>query len=234
MGSGLTFLNWTIIFLRGDITYTTISGKTMKVDIDPIQGSTAHNFGKDHVQSSSNLCQLDLGTEKSVVYVTPVHQDDFNYIAQYNCKKIVFDCQARNKELFARMATQVPGRRILDLLDHLAGQFGTNEAKQALLDCSKLFTNYYKIPPVSSEHFIITYDDIFEHLDQRIPDLFLFLGETVDQSRLLKWLSIYHTYRENNRNILTEFATPVAVANSVKLKILNEIIKWNNGLSPHK
>ena len=225
-GAGLTFLNWSIVFLRGDITYTTIDKlSTQIVDINPLQGSNAHNFRKDHIQSSNNLCQLVTGTEKSVIDVTPSNQEDFDYISQFECKKIVFDCGNRNKELFARMVTQMHCRKIPDLIDKLASKFGIDAAKQTLLDRSKIFTHYYTIPSASDEYFIISYDDIFENLDQQIVKLFLFLGETIDQSRFDKWLSIYKTYRDLNSNVLSEFTVGLSeVPYSVRLQVLKEIL----------
>jgi hypothetical protein len=234
-GSGLTFLNWTIVFLRGDLTYITLDNLSQVVDINPLQGSTAHNFRKDHIQSSSNLCQLAHGNEKSVVYVTPVNQEDFDYVAQFDCKKIVFDCGNRNKELFVRMVTQMPNRKIPDLIDSLAAKFGKNATQQVLLDSSKMFTHYYTIPESSSEYFVISYDDIFNHLDQRIVELFVFLGETIDQSRLTKWLDIYKTYQERNSDLLSKFSADSSdVSNSVKLQILKEVLQWKSGLFPSK
>jgi hypothetical protein len=224
-GSGLTFLNWSIVFLRGDITYTTIDQRsTQIVDINPLQGSTAHHFHKDHIQSSNNLCHLATGTEKSVIYVTPSNQKDFDYISQFKCKKIVFDCGNRNKELFVRMVTQMPCRKIPDLIDKLASKFGIDAAKQTLLDRSKMFTHYYTIPSAGDEYFIISYDDIFENLDQQIGKLFLFLGETIDQSSFDKWLSIYKTYQDLNSNLLSDFTVGLSeVPYSVRLQVFKEI-----------
>lgn len=232
-GAGLTFLNWSIIFLRGDITYTTIDKlSTQMVDINPLRGSTAHNFRKDHIQSSNNLCRLTTGTEKSVIYVTLTSQEDFDYISQFKCKKIVFDCGSRNKELFVRMLAQVPCKKISDLVDKLESKFGIDAAKQTLLDNSKMFTHYYTIPATGDEYFIISYDDIFENLDQQISKLFLFLGETIDQSRFDKWLTIYKTYRDLNSNALPEFSVGLSdVPYSVRLQVLKEILQWKNGSS---
>ena len=225
-GSGLTFLNWSIVFLRGDITYTTIDKlSTQMVDINPLQGSTAHNFFKDHIQSSNNLCQLATGTEKSVIYVTPSDQKDFDYISQFKCKKIVFDCGDRNKELFVRMVTQMPCRKIPDLIDSLAFKFGRDAVKQTLLDSSKMFTHYYTIPTVSNEYFVISYDDIFQNLDQQIVKLFLFLEKTIDRSRFDAWLTIYKTYRDLNSNMLAKFMVDLSdIPYSVRLRVLKEIL----------
>lgn len=235
-GTGLTFLNWSIVFLRGDLTYTTLDNLSQVVDINPLQGSTAHNFRKDHIhrkdnmQSSNNLCRLSEGTEKSVIYVTPSDQQDFDYIAKFACKKIVFDCKDRNKELFVRMVTHMRCRKIPNLIDTLTAKYGENAARQTLLDSSKMFTSYYSIPSNNHEYFTISYDDIFENLDQRIFDLFLFLGETIDQSRIQKWLSIYQTYRLKNSDMLSNFSVDSTdVPNSVKIQVLKEILQWKNG-----
>lgn len=229
-GAGLTFLNWSIVFLRGDLTYTTIDNLSQEVDINPLLGSTAHKFQKDHIQSSNNLCLLSKGTEKSVIYVTPTNQQDFDYIAQFPCKKVVFNCKHRNKELFVRMVTQMPGKTIPDLIDRLTAKFGEDAAKQTLLDSSKMFTNYYSIPANSHEYFAISYDDIFENLDKKIVELFSFLNETVDQSRFPRWLDIYQTYRQKNSNILSGFVNSVDISNSTKIQVLKEILQWKNGL----
>lgn len=234
-GSGLTFLNWTIVFLRGDTTYTNLDNKCLLVNTDPLQGPTAHGFSKDHIQSSNNLPLLKNGTKKSVVYVTPTHQDDFDYVATINCKKIVFSCQSRSKDLVARMATLVPNDPVLDLLDYLRTKFGQAQAKHGLLECSKFITNYYKIPTPSNEYFIINYEDVFENLDARIHDIFLFLEEKIDLTRLAIWQKIYDVYRERNSTVLTSFSPQgVDIDTKVNPQILKEIFRWKNGLCPRK
>jgi hypothetical protein len=230
-GAGLTFLNWSIVFLRGDLTYTTLDNLSQAVDINPLLGSTAHNFQKDHIQSSNNLCRLSDGTKKSVIYVTPSDQQEFDYITQFPCKKIVFDCKDRTKELLVRMITHVPSKKIPDLINSLTAKYGEDAAKQTLLDSSKMFTSYYSIPANDHEYFAISYDDIFENLDQRIFELFLFLDETIDQSRLAKWLDIYQIYREQNSDMLSNFSVAANnVSSSIKIKVLKEILQWKNGL----
>lgn len=234
-GSGLTFLNWSIVFLRGDTTYTNIDNISTQVNDNPLLGLTAHGFCKDHIYSSNNLCRLKEGTKKSVVYITLTCQDDFNYIAMLNCKKIVFSCQGRGRDLLARMATLVPGNAVPDLLDHLSIQFGHEQAKATLLSCNKLFTDYYSVPQPSDEYFVINYEDMFENLNKRIEDMFLFLGESIDPARWSTWLDIYAVYRERNANILTDFAPQtVDVSSTVQLQILKEILKWKSGSSLRK
>jgi hypothetical protein len=88
-----------------------------------------------------------------------------------------------------------------------------------------MFTHYYTIPVASDEYFIISYDDIFENLDQQIVKLFLFLGETIDQSRFNKWLPIYKTYQDLNSNALPKFTVGLSdVPYSVRLQVLKEIL----------
>lgn len=226
-GSGLTFLNWTIIFLRGDITYTTLNNVSIPVDINPLTGPIAHGFARDHIYASSNLSRLKLGSEKSVIYITVTHQDDLNHIAQHNCKKIVFNCQEKSKELFARMVKCVPNTSVFKLVNELSNKFGKDQTKTVLLECSDLFTHYYSIPEPSEEYFVITYSDIFNNLDQKISEMFLFLDIPIDQGRFAAWLKIYNQYQERNKCMLEEFKpAPTQISNFTKLQIIKEVIKW--------
>jgi len=233
-GCGFTFLNWSIVYLRGDVSYTTINNTTVPVDINPLNGLIAHKFDKDHIHYSSNLYQLNLGNEQSVIYVTPANQDEFNRISQFNCKRIVFDCQGRSKDHFARILTCIPSEKLTELLESLSQTFGRDTAKQVMLDSSKWFTNYYSIPE-NQDLYVITYDDIFTNLDQRIHQLFVFLGLSINKDRFSSWADIYNTYRLRNQNLLTNFLpNHIDVARDVKLKIIREILLWRNGLFPHK
>ncbi len=227
-GSGLTFLNWTILFLKGCTTYTTLDKKVVDVDINPLKDRTAHKFSRDHLQASVNLSQIELASNDSVIYCTPSHQQDFDYLAKYNCKKIVFNCQDKHKELFARMITCMPDSRLPNFLNSLAGKFGMDESKQVLLDHSKIFTNYYTVPNSSNEYWLIGYDDIFSKLDTKLDSLFLFLGFTIDKQRLAQWTKIYEDYKSRNKNILEEFAPNYGfnVPATVKNQIIKELIKW--------
>jgi len=233
-GSGLTFLNWSIVFLRGDTIYQKINGTSTNVDINPLIGSIAHNFSRDHLQTPNNLCQIELGNEKSVIYITPTHQRDFDYLKKFNCKKIVFDCENRHKELFARLVTCVPDSKFLKLINSLQLNFGADETKQTLLECSKIFTNYYTIPENSDEYFRLSYNDIFFNLDTKIASVFLFLNCEISPDRMHKWLEIYKIYKEKNSKILNDFEPPyLAVPNKIKLQIVKELIAWKNGSYPH-
>lgn len=227
-GTGLTFLNWTILFLKGCTTYTTLDKKVVEVDINPLKDRTAHKFSRDHLQTSVNLSQIELASDDSVIYCTPTHQQDFDYVAKYNCKKIVFNCQDKHKELFARMMICMPDSRLPNFLNSLAARFGMDESKQVLLDHSKIFTNYYTVPNNSNTYWLISYDDIFCNLDKKINDLFVFLGFTIDEQRRTRWINIYNDYKNRNKNILEEFAPNygINVSSTVKNQIIKELIKW--------
>lgn len=229
-GSGLTFLNWSIVFLRGDNNYQRLNGSLVEVDIDPLNGLIAHKFFKDHVQTSSDLHKLNLGHSQTIIYVTPCHQEDFDYATKFSCKKIVFDCKDRQKDLLARMITCVPQKVFDPLIEKLSNKFGSEQATQMLLECSSMFTSYYSIPQPSEEYFVISYDDIFLNLDCKIKDVFEFLKYDIDQDRWNKWLNIYTTYKQNNMSILSNFETKyVDIPSSIKMQMLTEIIKWRNG-----
>ena len=69
-GSGLTFLNWSIIYLRGDNSYTLLNGQSIEVVDNPVlETRTAHGMIKDHISSTVDLLMLDLANTQSVVYV---------------------------------------------------------------------------------------------------------------------------------------------------------------------
>ena len=76
-GSGLTFLNWSIIYLRGDNSYTFLNKEVGDVTNNPLlTNRTAHGQKKDHIQSTADLKKLHLATDQSVVYIVPSQQSD--------------------------------------------------------------------------------------------------------------------------------------------------------------
>lgn len=229
-GSGFTFLCWSICFLRGDLNYRTLNGEEWPVTCNPLDGETAHKFTKDHIQCVDDHGKLFLASDKSVIFFVPSHQKDFEFINQFRCKKILFDCQNHNKEFFARMHNTVPDCLSLYLLQNLSQRYDTDIIKQVLLESNHFFTKYYQIPDPSHEYYIINFEQMFQNLDTVIFDIFEFLDLKIDQNRWSHWQNIYTTYRQQNQNHLTQFLNKsVLVDSTTKAKILKEIIDWKNG-----
>jgi hypothetical protein len=229
-GSGFTFLCWTICFLRGDVSYRTLDNVEFPMIWNPLQGETAHNFSKDHIICVDDYHKLFSSNDQSVIYFVPNHQKDFEFINQFRCKKILFDCQNYGKEFFARMHNTVPNRSYSSFLQILSKQYDIDIIKQVLLESNHFFTKYYHVPEPSDEYYIINFEQMFNNLDTTIIDIFAFLQLTIDQNRFDHWKDIYANYREKNLNHLKEFLSiPVTADSSIKIEILKEILKWRNG-----
>jgi hypothetical protein len=229
-GCGFTFLCWSICFLRGDHDYQTLNNVKFPMIYNPLKGNIAHKFIKDHIQCVDDYHKLFFATDQSVIYFVPSHQKDFEFINQFGCKKILFDCREHNKEFFARMHNTVPECSYSSLLQSLSKQYDIDIIKQVLLESNHFFTKYYHIPEPDNEYYIIDFDQMFRTLDVAILDIFKFLQLQIDQDKYKHWQDIYAIYKEKNLNHLTQFLSqPVVVDSSTKLKIIKEIINWKNG-----
>jgi hypothetical protein len=237
-GCGFTFLNWTISYLRGDNTYVLLNGKSVEVDIDPLQGSTAHNFRKDHFKIEHSKNALKTSNSLSIVYLTPGSQQDFDELLLLPGKKIIFDPFVYSKELLARACLTVPEcpESITVCLNQISNRYGSDAARQMFLDCARCFVQYY-VPPDQSvyPYFKINYVDMFENLDHKLLELFKFLEINIDQNRIQNWVKTYQIYKSRNVNFVERFIgnTVTEIDNSVKKNIFKEILAWKNGNRPH-
>jgi hypothetical protein len=230
-GSGLTFLNWSIIFLRGDTFYTSLDNKTHEVTNNPIKSNgTAHGHDKDHIHLTDSLIKLNQTSDQSVVYIVPACQDDLDYILQFNSKKIIFNPGAFSQELMARMYYTIPDNPYIELIDRLSSKHDVQSIKQVLIESNKFFTNYYTVPTCYHDYFDINYVDIFQNLDQVIHQVFEYLDLTISSDRIDKWLPVYQEWKNLNKDYLSLFITELTpVTSGEKIKILKDIIEWKNG-----
>ena len=231
-GSGLTFLNWSIVYLRGDNFYTTLDNNTLEVVDNPImENGTAHGYKKDHIQQTGHLKKLHQATNQSVVYVVPTCQSDLEYILQFNSKKIIFNPTVCSKELLARMYYAMPdGNPIMELINNLSRVHDLPSVKQVLIESNKFFTDYYRLPNTYQDYISIDYNDMFQDLDQKIYQIFKYLDLSIYQKRVENWFLIYQKWKSVNKDYLSQFLeTPIAIPNNKKLQILKDIIKWKNG-----
>jgi len=133
-GSGLTFLNWSIIYLRGDNFYTTLDSKTHQVTNNPLRSiGTAHGHQKDHIAVTSELLKLKQASSQSVVYVVPTKQSDINYILSFASKKIVFNTSTDSDMLMARMCSVIPNNPYTKFIDNLSTKYNKQIIKQKKL-----------------------------------------------------------------------------------------------------
>ena len=231
-GCGFTFLNWSIAYLRGDVYYNTLDGKKSQVDICPFSGVTAHNFTKDHIQTTKDLEKINLATDQSIIFVVPSNQSDLDYALAIHSKKIIFDAANSSQELIARMCMTT--QRYSKLIREFSTRHDPQILKQVIIDCSKFFTSYYKVPD-NYDCFIIKYSDIFQTLDFKIYDIFKYLGLTITQERMEQWLPLYYEYRLLNQDVVERFlGNTVPADNNEKTKILKELIEWKHILSQNK
>lgn len=226
-GCGFTFLNWSISFLRGDATYKTLENKTINVDIHPLNKNTAHEFLKDHVFLGEQDW-VNQAHDQSIIYVVPSGRDHFNYLLTISSKKIIFDNQLYQKEVLARHCYTVPESKYKKLIEHLSLQYNNDEVKKVFLSCAQSFIGHYNIPN-HQDILLINYKEIFENLDQKILQIFEFLGLTIDIDRWHTWETIYNQYQNNNQDYLLNFYTESDIIGNNQTAILKEIINWKNG-----
>lgn len=236
-GCGFTFLNWTISYLRGDVFYTGLDGQQRLVDIDILDGRTAHNFKKDHLKIENSKEVLTHGSDRSIVYLTPGSQQDFLDLLKFSGKKVIFDNSVNAKELLARSCLTMPPceENIMVFVDQISEKHGT-VARQVFLECAHFFVQYYQLPSqLEHRHFPINYLDMFQHLESRLPNLFEFLEISVDQSRIENWKQIYQIYRARNVDLVEQFlgSQPGMIDAGVKKSIFKDILQWRHGHYRH-
>jgi len=226
-GCGFTFLNWSITYLTGADEYKTLDNHVVPVDINPIEGSIAHKFSKDHIQSFDDWHKLKTASQKSIVYLTPTHQQDIDNLIDYDCKKIIFQYGNNRQEYFARLCLVVPPCELLDMFDNLYNAYGVENVRQTLLDNVDMFTDYYFIPENFKNYQFIYYKDLFQNLDTTIKSIFNFLDFEIDQQRYICWKPIYFQWKNANQGFLTKFLDkPVEVDKTTKSLIIKELFKW--------
>lgn len=231
-GCGFTFVNWSIAYLRGDQSYRDLSGILCPVDINPLDGFTAHNFKKDHLKIEISKNLLKQATDHSIIYITPGSHDDFKKILDLPGKKIIFDHRKYPKELLARSFMTMPrcGHGIEILLDFLERKYPSTEVRRTLLENAKLLVQYYKIPH-DDHYFLINYENVFQTFDLIIEKLFDFLEIKIDRTRIENWRLIYQQYKAKNQDFITKFVgDPTDVINhSLRRSIFKEIYNWTRG-----
>lgn len=230
-GCGFSFLNWSLMFLRGDEFYQTLDGQQHLVTSNPLFESTAHNYKKDHLRIEDSTNNFDHATQNSIIYVVPGNQNNFEYLLKLPGKKIVFDTTNYSKVLMARSIICIPDNQYCALIQQLGQTYNTSIMQEVLLECHKLFIQYYTIPEHFQFLYKINYHDIFSCLDQKIPEIFNYLEIKIDTNRLQHWQTVYNTYREaNQRDYCAEVALSQSNDNTLKTLILKEILKWRSGL----
>lgn len=233
-GCGFTFVNWSIAYLRGDSSYVSLDGKTWPVDINPLIGSTAHNFKKDHLKIETSRLILNRANDLSIIYISPGSQHDFEQILCMPGKKIIFNNHDHAQELLARSLMTMPrcGHGIELLFDQLAIKFGDAAARRGLLENAKLLVQFYQVPSTDqSDIFLIGYEDIFKNFHDVVVRLLSFLQISIDLRRQRNWSTIYDSYRQNNQNFVERFVDGQAsdVDISLRKSIFKEIYRWTHG-----
>lgn len=232
-GCGFTFLNWTISYLRGDASYNCLDGTISPVDINPLDGATAHKFQKDHLKIENSKKILDLATDLSIVYLVPGSDKDFENSLLLPGKKIIFDPSVNQQELLARSYMVVPftSESIKVYVDRLSEIYNPFTVRRVFLDCARFFTQYYTLPDQNKYHYYkISHPDLFQQLDLRLDGLFQFLKIQLDHSRLPRWKEIYQIYKNQNIDFTSQFlGDTLGSVDPVERKLIFEdLIKWKN------
>lgn len=231
-GCGFTFLNWSISFLRGDSFYQTLDGVQHKIPTNPLLGSIAHNYTKDQLRIEDSKSLFAQATENSIIYATPGDQKDFEYLLALPGKKIIFDTSNCSKILLARAIVNIPKSNspYSKLIEQLSKEHSRALVQEVLLECHKLFMQYYKLPLGQEQVYTVDYTVLFDQLDQEITKIFKYLEIQLDSTRLDSWQKVYFQYKQlNQRDYYTELVPCPSTNNAGKNQILKEILKWNNG-----
>lgn len=232
-GCGFTFLNWSISFLRGDSFYQTLDGVKHEITSNPLSGTIAHNYIKDHIRIEDSKNQFVYATEQSIIYSTPGCQTDFEYLLTLPGKKIIFDTTDYSKILMARAMIHIPKANspYIVLIDQLGKTYDTELIQEVLLECHKFFMQYYKLPSNINNLYAINYNILFNYLDIEITKIFAYLELKIDPVRLIVWQAVYSQYKSlNQRDYCAEVVPHPSASNLQKSQIFKEILKWKNGL----
>mgnify|MGYP003348973823 CR=1 FL=1 len=228
-GAGLSFITWSIIFLRGDLTYLNLEHQLVSVNSNPLINQVAHDFDKDHIRGIDSIPDLESAHDKTVVFFVPEHQKDLDQIVDIDCKKIIFDSRCYGPQLLARMIACLPTGGAKLLFENLRAKYDQNKVKTVLSELHRHFTGYYQMP--QDKMFLpITYNNIFDNLDQYIFTVFEHCRLNMNMERYQHWLKIYHEYRARNQNIYQDFvADLIEVDRNTRLSIAKDVVKWING-----
>jgi len=228
-GCGFSFLNWSITYLRGADEYKTLDNQYIPVDINPIQGPTAHGFFRDHIRFPNDWNKLDAADQQSVVYLSPTYQYEVDRLVNYKCKKIIFQTGDYRQEYFARFCLATPSFELFELFEQLYEIYGVDVVRQTLLNNVQFFTDYYSIPTNIEDYQFLYFQDLFYNLDLVIESIFNFLNLKIDQQRYDSWQSIYCQWKILNQDSLKKFLShPVDIDKKTQSLIWKELFKWKN------
>lgn len=231
-GCGFSFLNWSIMYLRGDVFYQTLDGNSHAVPSNPLLNSTAHNYEKDHLRIEDSKNQFDHATENSIIYAVPGSQLNFEYLLSLPGKKIIFDTTDCSQQLMARAMICVPKSNKNPyhmLTEQFSKTYDPAVVKEVLLDCHKLFMQYYHLPGNSSDYYRVNYNSIFNNLDKEMPAIFDYLGICLVSNRWQHWKSIYDQYQHSNhRNFYNEVVAVPSKNIALKSQIFKQVLQWRN------
>lgn len=228
-GCGFTFINWTISYLRGDTFYKNLNGNLIAVDIDPMQGSTAHKFQNDHLRGHDPKHSLSKNSnDSSIIYTVPQNSNEFEYILTLPGKKIIFDNQVFSRQLMMRILDIEFCNPYLTVIQDLSTTYTQEEIIEVLLDLSSKLLNYYQIPDGS---FTLNYNQVFEDLDEHIVDVMNYLDIDIDPTRLGPWQEVYKIYSTRNQCYSKKLESQYAKHNTTpnKIRILKEIVQCHLG-----
>ena len=224
------------MYLRGDTVYQTLDGDQCVVTTNPLLDSTAHNYKKDHLRINDSKNKFDHATAQSIIYSVPGNQLNFEYLLGLPGKKIIFDTSDYSRDLMARTILCVPQdsrNNYYELINQLGQRYNISLVREVVLDCHKMFTQYYQLLDNSQDFYKINYHTMFNCLDQKIFEIFEYLDVSIDPSRLDHWKTIYNTYRQANQRDFCREVVPVSSKDTAqKTQIFKEILKWRNGLCP--
>ena len=231
-GCGFTFLNWSLSWLRGDITYYTLEKEECNVIGNPLcNDHTAHAYKKDHISCKNIERNLQNAHDASIVYVVPADQQEFNYIVGLPDKKIIFDASDNPKSVFLRQLSSI--KTEVGQLEHfLSTKYDVDVARSVVLDMSEQFVSYYP-KDVTNNAMYVCSRDIFYELDTAIEKICKFLEIKIDSTRFDHWCSVYQQYKTNNQKFFTHEILNKSVDKALRQQILKEFYLWKTGKHPH-
>lgn len=228
-GCGFTFLNWSISYLRGDEFYQCLNGTVVPVPDNPLRNSTAHGFDKDHLRlQDSRFEMLKNCHHKSIIYMIPHGHNDFEYILSLSGKKIIFDSSQHTQSLMSRHCLTIADSAYMDLINQLSVRYPRHSVIEVFLDVSDKLDCNYRVP---SGYFTLSFDQIFQSLDQQIHSVMQHVELEIQPCRWDNWHNIYQIYKSRNQNFVQRLQGHTVVSSDrvAKTQILKEILKWRDG-----
>lgn len=226
-GCGGTFIDWSLQYLSGTLRYLQLycdhrdravvhDPVWVEISQDPLAESTAHGHRKTHPNDQSLGMVIDsfraqASNLHSFYYTDAMRADQtsthYNEIVSTypDVRFLAFHFQPRHvDQLFVLQA-----EKISNIYERFSQQMGRSLDDLSSGALREILSLYYprciqgqtlnESLLQSQRLYIIDFDAVWRTLDKTLPEIFSWLGMTLDHTRIDSWQKIYTTYKSRNQ-----------------------------------